>query len=82
MRIEKQKIYKYVSTCNNMRDRRRMKKIREKRIKSTQKQIEKHEDKIENEKGRLDTTKDYWKKEISSKFLKNIKEDKNYLKEN
>ena len=59
-----------------------MKKLREKRIKSVQKQMDKHEDKIENEEGRLDTTKDYWKKEINEKFLKKIKKDKKYLKEN
>ena len=57
-----------------------MKKIRKKRIKSIREQIDKHEDKIENEKGRLDTTKDYWRKEIDEKFLKQIEEDKDYLK--
>ena len=56
-----------------------MRKIREKRIKSTKKQIEKHEDKIKNEDGRLDTTKDYWKKEIDENFLKQIEKDKDYL---
>ena len=64
-----------------MTDRKRMKKIRKKRIKSIQKQIELHEDKIKEEKGRQDTTKDYWKKEIDEKFLKQIKKDKNYLQE-
>lgn len=64
-----------------MKDRKRMKKIREKRIKSFQKQIDKHEEKIQKEKGRLDTTKDYWKKEIDEKFLKQIEEDENYLEE-
>ena len=46
-----------------------MKKVREKRIESIGKQIDKHEGLIENEKGRLDTTKDYWKKEIDEKFF-------------
>ena len=59
-----------------------MKKIRGKRITSVGKQIDKHEDKIEKEKGRLDTTKDYWKKEIEDKFSKQIKEDNEYLEEN
>jgi len=58
-----------------------MRKIRKKRIKSIQKQIEKHEEKIENEKGRLDTTKDYWRKEIDEKFLKQIGEDEEFLEE-
>ena len=65
-----------------MKDRKRMKKIRLKRIKSVQKQIAHHEDKIKNESGRLDTTKDYWKKEIDEKFLKQIEEDEKYLEEN
>jgi len=65
-----------------MRDRKRMKKTREKRIKSLKKQVDKHEEKIEKEKGRLDTTKDYWKKEIDEKFLKQIEEDEGYLEEN
>jgi len=59
-----------------------MKKTREKRIKSLKKQVDKHEEKIEKEKGRLDTTKDYWKKEIDEKFLKQIEEDEGYLEEN
>ena len=63
-------------------DRKRMKKIRQKRIKSVGKQIEKHIEKIKKEKGRLDTTKDYWRKEIDEKFLKQIEEDKEYLDEN
>jgi hypothetical protein len=65
-----------------MKDRKHMKKLREKRIKSIKKQIVKHEKKIKNEKGRLDTTKDYWKKEIDSKFLKQLEEDEKYLEEN
>jgi len=64
-----------------MKDKKRMKKLREKRIKSLQKQIDKHEEKIQKEKGRLDTTKDYWKKEIDEKFLKQIEEDEDYLEE-
>ena len=59
---QKPKIYKYVSTCKNikylkMEDRKRMKKVRKKRIKSIQKQVDKHEEKIEKEKGRLDMSK-------------------------
>ena len=34
-----------------------------------------------HEKGRLDTTKAYWQKEIDEKFLKQIDEDKDYLEE-
>ena len=64
-----------------MNDRKRMKKVREKRIEGTKKQIEKHEEKIKKEKGRKDTTKDYWKKEIDEKFLKQIEEDEEYLEE-
>ena len=56
-----------------------MKKLREKRIESVKKQIEKHKEKIKTEKGRSDTTKDYWKKEIDDKFLKQIKKDEEYL---
>ena len=59
-----------------------MRKVRKKRIKSVQKQVDKHEEKIEKEKGRLDTTKDYWKKEIDEKFLKQIEKDEEYLQEN
>ena len=59
-----------------------MKKAREKRIEAIGKQIERHEDKINTEKGRKDTTKDYWKKEIDEKFLKQIEEDEEYLEEN
>lgn len=65
----------------NMGDRKHMKKLREKRIESIQKQIDKHEEKIKEEKGRLDTSKDYWKKEIDGKFLKQIKKDEDYLEE-
>ncbi len=59
-----------------------MRKLRKKRIKSVKKQIDKHEEKIEKEKGRKDTTKDYWKKEIDDKFLKQIDEDEEFLSEN
>jgi len=65
----------------HMKDRKRMKKVRKKRIRSTEKQIDKHKDMIEHEKGRKDTTKDYWKKEIDEKFLKKIEEDEDYLEE-
>ncbi|MDO8508162.1 MAG: hypothetical protein Q7S27_00590 [Nanoarchaeota archaeon] len=65
-----------------MSDRKHMKRVREKRIKSIGKQVAKHEDKIKNETGRKDTTKDYWRKEIDEKFLKQIDEDEEYLEEN
>jgi hypothetical protein len=65
-----------------MADRKHMKKIREKRIEALEKQVEKHEEKIKNEQGRKDTTKDYWKKEIDKKFMKQIKHDECYLEEN
>jgi len=58
-----------------------MKKLREKRVKSVKKQIDKHKEKIKEEKGRFDTTKDYWKKEIDEIFLKQIEEDEDYLDE-
>jgi len=64
------------------KDRKHMRKIRKKRIPSVQKQIESHEEKIQEEKGRKDTTKDYWKKEIKGKFLKQIGKDTEYLKGN
>jgi len=64
-----------------MSDRKHMRKVREKRIKSIKGQIEKHTDKIINEIGKLDTTKDYWKKEIDENFLKQIEEDEEYLME-
>ena len=93
-----------------MGDRKHMRKLREKRIKSIQKQIDKHEWLIDidnsgncsiflpkfsicpilrlcnlinrivhNEEGRLDTTKDYWAKEIDEKFVKQIDKDEDYL---
>jgi len=61
------------------KDRKHMKKLREKRIGSLKKQVGKHEAKIKDKKGRLDTTKDYWQKEIDEKFLKQIEEDEDYL---
>jgi len=64
------------------KDRKRMKKLRKKRIESVGEQIDKHEEKIEFEKGRKDTTKDYWKKEIDEKFTKQVEKDEKYLKEN
>lgn len=60
-------------------DRKRIKKIREKRAISIKKQIKKHKDKIKTEKGRKDTTKDYWQKEIDEKFLKQLEKDEEYL---
>ena len=64
-----------------MSDRKRMAKLRRKRLVSVGKQIEKHEDKIKNERGRVDTTKDYWRREIDEKFLRQIEEDEEYLEE-
>jgi hypothetical protein len=66
---------------HNVGDRKHMKKLREKRIKSIEKQIDKHENNIKNKKGRLDTTKNYWKKEINEKFIKQIDKDEKYLEE-
>ena len=63
-----------------MDDRKRMKKIREKRIKAIDKQISSHENKIETEKPQKDTTLAYWRKEIEEKFKKIKEEDENYLK--
>jgi hypothetical protein len=63
------------------KDRKHMKKLRKKRIISVDEQIVEHENKIENQKGRKDTTRDYWKKEIDEKFLKQKKEDEEYLEE-
>ena len=64
-----------------MADRKRMKKLREKRIKSVKKQIEKHEYKIGTLKGRKDTTKEYWRKEIDTKFLNQLEDDEQYIEE-
>jgi len=58
-----------------------MKKVREKRINSVEKQVNKHKEKIRLEKGRLDTTKSYWQKEIDEKFLKQIEKDEDFLEE-
>ena len=63
------------------KDRKRMKKLRKKRITSVKENIEEHEEKIQKEKGRKDTTKDYWRKEIDEKFLKQVDEDEEYLEE-
>ncbi len=63
------------------KDRKHMEKLREKRISSIKKQIDKHEEKIKNEKGRLDTTKAYWQKEIDEKFLKQIDKDEEYFED-
>lgn len=60
------------------KDRKHMKKLRNKRIIGIGKQIEKHKDKIEYEEGRKDTTKDYWKSEIE-KFSKKKEDDEEYL---
>jgi len=64
-----------------MADRKRMKKLRLKRIESVREQIMKHENKIKTEKGRKDTTKEYWQKEIDEKFVKQLEEDNLYLEE-
>jgi len=64
------------------KDRKHMKKVRKKRIKSVGKQIDGHEEKIEHEKGRKDTTRNYWQKEIKDKFSPQIEEDEEYLEEN
>ena len=61
------------------KDAKHMRKIRKKRIESVGRQIEKHKERIKYEKGRKDTTKDYWKKEIDEKFLKQLEEDEEYL---
>ncbi len=64
-----------------MNDRKRMRKIREKRIESIDKQISSHEEKIKTEKPKKDTTIDYWKNEIEKKFKKIKKEDEKYLED-
>ena len=58
-----------------------MKKLRNKRIRSTKKQIQIHKNKIQTENPNLDTTKDYWQKEIDLEFIKKLKQDKRYLEE-
>ena len=62
-----------------MGDRKHIQKLREKRLKALGKQVDKHEEKIVKESGRLDTTKNYWRKEIDEKFLKQMEKDKEYL---
>lgn len=62
-----------------MSDRKRMRKIREKRIEAIDKQIFIHEEKIKSEKPKKDTTLDYWNNEIEKKFKKLKKEDEKYL---
>ena len=64
-----------------MSDRKRMRKTRKKRIKAIKGQIEEHKKKIKTERGRKDTTKEYWKKEIDEKFVKQLEEDEGYLGE-
>jgi len=64
-----------------MNDRKQMRKLRQKRIASVKKQIEKYKEKIEKEEGIKDTTKDYWKKEIDRSFLKRIHKDEDYLED-
>jgi hypothetical protein len=64
-----------------MSDRKRMRKVREKRIESIDKQISSHEEKIKTEKPQKDTTIDYWKNEIEKKFKKIKKEDEKYLED-
>lgn len=58
-----------------------MKRLREKRLEAIEKQVEKHKEKILTEKGRKDTTKDYWQKEIDEKFIKQLEKDEEYLEE-
>jgi len=65
-----------------MTDRKRMKKVREKRIEAITGQIEKHMEKIRAGKGQKDTTNEYWKKEIERSFKKQKKKDEKYLEEN
>ncbi len=64
-----------------MSDRKRMKKIREKRIRAIDKQISSHKEKIKTEKPKKDTTINYWKNEIEKKFKKIKKEDEKYLED-
>ena len=56
-----------------------MRKIRENRIESIDKQISSHKEKIKTEKPPKDTTIDYWKNEIEKKFKRIKKEDEEYL---
>jgi len=56
-----------------------MKKVRKKRIEGLARQVEKHEEKIAQEKGNKDTTPAYWQKEIDKKFEKQIEDNEDYL---
>jgi len=58
-----------------MGDRKRMKKVREKRIDAIDEQIKLHEDKIKTKKPLKNTTTQYWIKEIENKFKKIKEED-------
>lgn len=62
-----------------MSDRKRMKKLREKRIEAINKQIAHHEEKIKTEHPKKDTTTEYWATEIEKKFKKLKQEDEEYL---
>jgi uncharacterized protein YhfF len=62
-------------------DRKRMRKLRKKRVVAVRMQIEEHRNKIANEEGARDTTKEYWQKEIDEKFVKQLEEDTAYLDE-
>ena len=64
------------------KDRKRMKKVRKKRVKSIKNQIGIYEEKIKTESRRKDTTKSYWWKEIDDKFTKQLEEDYEYLNKN
>lgn len=63
-----------------MSDRKKMKKLHEKKIASLKKQIEVHRSKLKNINGRYDTTHDYWEAEIKG-FEEDIKESEKYLEE-
>ncbi len=54
------------------------KKRLEKALESLEKQKDRHKEKIATEKGRKDTTKDYWKKELE-KFEREIAKKKRLL---
>ena len=79
--LPSRKVYKWVFTCLYMGDRKRMRKIREKRIEAIGKQISSHEEKIKTEKPIKDTTINYWRNEIEEKFKKIKKEDEKYLED-
>lgn len=65
----------------HMSDRKKMRKVREKRVKAIDKQISSHQEKIIGEKPQKDTTLNYWKKEIEEKFKRIKEEDEEYLEE-